>query len=99
MAEGLIDWEWEGYNLSQKKKTDLFFRFFVPYFCSNETNYVPPRKLLKRRFICDQSQVSSSIRLEVIKNQRGGGQNLVLQKSSILRDFSLHELSSFLHNF
>ena len=45
----------EGYNLSQEKKTDLFFRLFAPYFCSNEKNYVPPRKLLKRRFICDQS--------------------------------------------
>ena len=77
----------------------LFFRFFAPYFRSNKTNYVPPRKLLKRRFICDQSQVSSSIRLEVIKNQRGRGQNPVLQKSSVLRGFSLHKLSSFLHNF
>ena len=81
------------------KKTDLFFKFFASYFYSNEANYMRPRKLLKRRFICDQSQVSSSIHLEVIKNQRGMGQNLVLQKTSILRDFSPHELSSFLHNF
>ena len=86
------------YNLG-KKKTNLFLKFFAPYFHSNETNYVASRKLLKRRFICDQSQVSSSIRLEVIKNQRGRGQNPVLQKSLFLRDFFLHKLSSFLHNF
>ena len=82
-----------------KKKKNLFFKFFALYFCSNKTNYVPPRKRLKRRFICEQSQVSSSIRLEVIKNQRGRGQNPVLQKSLFLRDFFLHKLSSFLHNF
>merc|ERR1719383_754638 len=70
-----------------KKRRICFLGFFAPYFHLNKTNFEPPRKLLKRRFICDQSQVSSSIRLEVIKNQRGGGQNSVLQKSSFLRYF------------
>ena len=74
-------------QLKSKKKTDLFFKFFAPYFCSNETNYVPPRKLLKRRFICDQSQVSSSIRLEVIQKRVDEGQNPVLQKSSFFGRF------------
>ena len=51
------------YNLGKKKRRICFLSFFAPYFCSNVTNYVPPRKLLRRRYICDQYQVSSSIRL------------------------------------
>ena len=44
-----------------------FFLNNATNFHPNKENYMPPVKLLKRRFICDQSQFSSSFRLEVIK--------------------------------
>ena len=78
---------------------NLFFRYIAPCFYPNKTNYKPPRKLLKRRFKCDQSQVSSFIRLEVIKKRRAGGQNRALQKRSFQRDFGFHKSSEFLCNF
>ena len=71
------------------KKTDLFFKKIAPYASSKIKNYKRSKKLLKRRFIWDQEQVSSFIRLEVIKKRRDEGQNSQLQKMSISRRFLL----------
>ena len=60
-------------------------KYNAPCVYPNKANYKPPGKLLKRRFICDQSQVSSSIRLEVIK-KRGSESNVA--KKFIFRRFS-----------
>ena len=70
-----------------KKKTDLFFKKIAPYASSKIKNHKRSKKLLKRRFIWDQEQVSSFIRLEVIKKSRGGGQNSQLQKTSVSERF------------
>ena len=44
-------------------KKDEFIPLIAPCFYSNKINYIPPRKLLKKRYSNDQSPVSSCIRL------------------------------------